>query len=195
MSTDIKRIPISISYKSLYTRAMGSMNVHRLFNVVLIVFVAYLLVQRVPGLLTMYQMQGQALGGALQVQNLEPHLAPTQNLLQGKPRVMVFWATWCGPCKVELKRLNSLVEQQKVSPEDILAISVGESAETVKAYVESEKLLFNVGLDSRSEIARIFKVQGTPTVVLLNAKGDIDWMTMGVSPSLEYRVLSHLKTQ
>ena len=173
---------------------MGSVNIHRIFNIVLVVFVAYLLVQRVPGLLTMYQMQGQSPGVALRVENLNPAPESSQALLSGKPRVLIFWATWCGPCKVELKRLNALVEQKKIAPSDVLAISVGENSETVKAFVDAENLSLNIGLDSRGELAKVFKIQGTPTVVLLDPQGGIDWMTMGVSPSLEYRVLSHLKS-
>lgn len=106
--------------------------------------------------------------------------------------VMVFWASWCPPCKLELARLNKLVESKPHMAKRIIAVSIGEPAELVRKTAGERGYKFEVASDEAGEAAVRYKIEGTPTIILKNPGNGIKWMTAGISPSLEMRVLEHL---
>ena len=56
---------------------------------------------------------------------------------RGKVVVLDFWATWCGPCRIEGKMLHQLVETFKSEPlVAFLTVDVGEDRDTVKAFMK-----------------------------------------------------------
>jgi len=110
-----------------------------------------------------------------------------------KKLVVVFWATWCGPCEVELKRINTMIIEKRLQPSDVLAISSQEDLQTVKLTVKKENYLFNVAIDPDGSIAKKYNVSATPTIVFIDQNYIIHWMTSGISPTLDYRISSFLK--
>lgn len=100
----------------------------------------------------------------------------------------MFWATWCGPCKVELERFNRLVSEGVLKYGDLIAISSEEDLNLVKAVVQTRGYNFEVLLDTTGEVARRLQVAMTPTVFFIDESGRIDWVSAGVSPTLEWRV-------
>ena len=109
-----------------------------------------------------------------------------------KPSVLVFWATWCPPCKVELARLQRLVAGGSIPASSVIAVSIGEDRAVVEQTVKERGYTFDVALDPSGEVSNKYVVAGTPTVLLRNADGTIAWRSSGVSPSLELRVLKFL---
>jgi len=109
-----------------------------------------------------------------------------------EPHLIFFWATWCGPCSFELSRINRLIKKNKIPASRIVAISSGEKQELVQNYTQNKGYLFQVALDPDYSAAKTYRVTGTPTLVLINNDGKIDWMTMGLSPSLELRLIKAL---
>lgn len=165
--------------------------VSRIVNLFFLVILAFILAQRLPLWWTQWQMEQQEVGKI----NLQLLNGKTFEFESGQnPLVLVFWATWCGPCKVELDRLANMVAKGEVSGEQIMAVVGNEDLEIVNRVVKDRAYPFLIGLDRDETLAVRFKVQATPTVVLISRKGSIDWMTTGISPSLEWRInrlLSH----
>ena len=110
-----------------------------------------------------------------------------------KKQVLVFWATWCAPCGVELVRLNRLIENGTVAADSIVAISIMEDAKLVKDTIHERGYQFKVYLDLNGSASEAYKVEGTPTILLIDEDGKISWMTTGLSPTLEYRVKKFFK--
>lgn len=110
-----------------------------------------------------------------------------------KPLVIVFWATWCMPCQLELSRLNKLVENNEIKADSILAISIQEESNLVKKESLLRGYKFQIAIDSNGQWAQLFQVGGTPTVIFLNQNQEIQWITTGISPTLAYRVKDFLK--
>lgn len=130
-----------------------------------------------------------------------PSLAPESQvrLLNGSNRVLsnsgeklvlVFWATWCPPCKVELARINRLVESNPALAEKVVAISLGEDLKTVNAAALERGYRFQVAYDESSSLGAKYEIQSTPTVVLKDIENKITWRSSGISPSLEVRINS-----
>lgn len=152
----------------------------------------FFLIQRVPLMWSMYQTQGQTAphGEVFDGQGQRQSIP-----LPGQNHILVFWATWCGPCKVELSRINSMIEKEQIDGKNILAISLGEEPEIVFKHAAQEGYRFPIAVDPQWKTARPYGVAGTPTIMFVNAKGIITWKTMGLSPSLELRVSQFLKNQ
>jgi cytochrome c biogenesis protein CcmG, thiol:disulfide interchange protein DsbE len=112
--------------------------------------------------------------------------------MTGENTVIVFWATWCPPCKVELARLNRLVESNPAIAKRIIAISVGEPVDVVRKAVAERGYKFAVATDETGEVAEKYKISGTPTILMKDKLNAIVWSTSGLSPTLEFRVKSHL---
>lgn len=107
-------------------------------------------------------------------------------------QIIVFWATWCGPCKIELDRLDSLVKKNKILKEQVLAISIDENSDLVTEYLKKNPYSFLVAFDQNSELAKKFNIVGTPTVLFVDEKNKVKWRTTGISPSLGLRAQSFL---
>lgn len=159
-------------------------NFSKIMNILLFAFLAWMLLQRTPLVMEMFQRQGQSAPSA-QVNTLQNEVL-TVPLPQ--KHLLVFWATWCAPCKVELGRINSLIKSGALKPGDVVAVSSAESAETVEAFARENDYRFTVATDPKGAVAAVYNVSGTPTLLLIDEAAKINWMTMGISPSLEVRL-------
>lgn len=89
---------------------------------------------------------------------------------EGKGVLLNFWASWCNPCVNELPLIN---EAYKLSGVDVLAINVGENAETAQRFAERYELAFPIVLDEEMDIKRQYRVSGLPLTVLINSDGEL----------------------
>jgi thiol-disulfide isomerase/thioredoxin len=95
---------------------------------------------------------------------------------RGKPVLLVFWATWCDPCKEELPHIDALHRElgDRVS---ILTI-VNEPAPVVKEFLstrrqQGEDYAFPVLVDDSGRIHVSYDARNIPYSVLIDAKGAI----------------------
>jgi thiol-disulfide isomerase/thioredoxin len=107
---------------------------------------------------------------------------------RGKDVMLVFWATWCGPCIMEMP---SLIELRKTTDEDklaMLAISYittmpPNTTERVKSMVEQRKLNYTVISVDVSEVSAPYnQVTGIPCSIFIDSEGKIKLATIGVLP-------------
>ena len=92
--------------------------------------------------------------------------------LRGKVVLLNFWATWCPPCVYEMPFLEE-AHQQLPDNAVILAIDIGEKAETVSAFVEEHGLTLPIILDQNAAIAQLYRANQLPTSVIIDAEGII----------------------
>ena len=91
--------------------------------------------------------------------------------LRGRPVVLNFWATWCGPCRAEMPDLVALHESD---PElVVLEVNVGEELPAVEAFAEEFGMNMTVVLDQEDLIRRAYEVRNMPTTVFIRADGTI----------------------
>jgi thiol-disulfide isomerase/thioredoxin len=98
---------------------------------------------------------------------------------QGKLRVVNFWATWCGPCQVEMPLLE---EAQKRYADQlvVLAVNSDEPASQVKGFVDKLDLSMPVLLDPGTQIAQLYRVRGLPTTLFIDEKGVLRYQHIGL---------------
>ena len=108
------------------------------------------------------------------------------NQFRGKHVLINFWATWCGPCKIEMPSLEALYERFKDRNFVLLAISNDMfGANIVKPFVKAHNINFPVLLDQRLKVSNAFGVVSLPTTFMIDPQGKIigalfgaeDWAT------------------
>jgi len=85
---------------------------------------------------------------------------------QGKVTVVDFWATWCGPCRYSMPRLQSLWTEYKPRGVELYSVDTDEPAPDrdthVRDFLSSNRLSFPVALDDGSA-SEAFRVASLPT--------------------------------
>lgn len=92
--------------------------------------------------------------------------------------VILFWATWCGPCKIDMKRLQASVEAGKIKPHQIVAISPFENPITIKKFLKDNPYDFT--FIHAPNIASTLNIEVTPTTAFID-KGVVRSLSSGLS--------------
>lgn len=115
---------------------------------------------------------------------------------QGRVVVVNFWASWCGPCRMELPKLQELSTRFKDQPVTFLAINVDE-ADTLGAvtpFVKQNKLTLPILLDTKHEVVNQYDPDGViPFTALVDAKGYIRHVHQQYAPGDEKIVEQELR--
>ena len=99
----------------------------------------------------------------------------------GRPIIVNFWATWCGPCRIEMPELQAAFEKYQDQGLVILALDQDESAPEVQDYFAELGLTFTPLLDDDNDTAQNFGLQGTlPASVFINPDGEVTVIHRGV---------------
>jgi thiol-disulfide isomerase/thioredoxin len=101
--------------------------------------------------------------------------------LKGRAVVINFWATWCPPCRREMPSMERLFQAFEARGLIVLAVDVGEDADTVFAFTGQldPAPTFPLLLDPDSQAAQAWGVKGLPTSFLVDPEGRLVMRAVG----------------
>ncbi|MCO4772326.1 MAG: thioredoxin domain-containing protein [Deltaproteobacteria bacterium] len=99
--------------------------------------------------------------------------------LEGKPYIMTFWASWCGPCKKELPALAELYAEYQSRGLEIIGVNVDRNREAADRYLAANPLPFPVVYDTSNGLMDRFDTRGVPTTFWVQPDGTIRQRSIG----------------
>ena len=98
---------------------------------------------------------------------------------RGKVVLVHFWATWCPPCVEEIPTLERFYRQVSGTDIEVLAISVDDSAEMLKAFLEKNKVHFPVLRDPDRSMAGSYGTLKFPETYVIGRDGVVRYKVIG----------------
>jgi peroxiredoxin len=92
---------------------------------------------------------------------------------RGKVIMINFWATWCGPCRIEMPSMEDLYSKYGGKDFEILAVNGGEDRNLVQPFIKNLNLSFPILLDQQFEIHNQYQVTAIPSTFLVDKSGVI----------------------
>ncbi|NKB81864.1 MAG: redoxin domain-containing protein [Nitrospirales bacterium] len=100
--------------------------------------------------------------------------------MKGKGVLLNFWATWCGPCRVEMPGMENLYQHLQSKGFEILAISTDPQGTTVtQPFQEAYGLTFPILHDADYEVGTSYGVRTLPMSYLVDRHGIIRHQVFG----------------
>ena len=107
----------------------------------------------------------------------------TLSELNGNVVLINFWATWCGPCRMEIPEFNELYDTYHKKGFELLGISISDSKKQLKNYTNSYKVKYPLLYGSTKQLSKITRdyggVYAVPSSFLVGKNGDIIWSFPG----------------
>jgi thiol-disulfide isomerase/thioredoxin len=120
----------------------------------------------------------QALAGEKPAPNFALKTAAGQTVelrkLAGKVVVVNFWATWCGPCRMEIPGMLEVYKKYKGKGLEIVGVSLDQKGwSVVTPYVEKTKIDYPIVLGTEQVVSDYGNFQAIPTTFVVDKKGNI----------------------
>ncbi len=100
----------------------------------------------------------------------------------GKPALVTLWATWCGPCRMELNEIKSHYGKWKTEYGlEVVAINVDVPSMATRAIkmFETNEWNYTFMHDKNQELLTALKIQSIPYSVLIDGQGNIKSVQTG----------------
>jgi cytochrome c biogenesis protein CcmG/thiol:disulfide interchange protein DsbE len=106
---------------------------------------------------------------------------------RGKVVLLNFWATWCGPCKIEMPWFVDFQRKYKDRGFSVVAVSLDEEGwDVVRPFAEDLKLNFPVLLGNDELAERFGGIQALPTTLIIDKEGRVYSTHMGLVSMSDY---------
>jgi cytochrome c biogenesis protein CcmG/thiol:disulfide interchange protein DsbE len=111
----------------------------------------------------------------------------TNGDLDGKVALINFWATWCGPCKIEMPWFVEFQRKYKDQGFTVLAISLDEGGwDPVRTFAEAMEFNFPVALGGDPVSEDFGGIYVLPTTLIVDRSGKIVFRHSGLIPKAKY---------
>ena len=148
-------------------------------NIIFVLILSFVLYQKVPLWISQHKKEGELfLPQNYSAFSLDKTISMVSFPQENNNTLAIFWATWCGPCKVEMKRLKKSVDEGKIPKNSIFAINSHESIKIQKKHVLENNYPFI--FIQAPNLEKILDVQVTPTTAMFK-KTKLHDLSSGIS--------------
>lgn len=102
---------------------------------------------------------------------------------KGKVVLLDFWATWCGPCKMEIPGFIKLQQKYRDKGLTIIGISLDQPGwQVVKPFMDEYGINYPIVLGDRNVVMAYGGITGIPTTFVINQQGEVVDKVVGYRP-------------
>ncbi len=130
----------------------------------------------------------------IQVETLEGKKVNLAEVFDGKPTMLVFWASWCPDCRRETPRVKEAYARFASRGLNLVAVDVArkDPVKNVRAYIRKHGLTYPVYYDAMGTADKAYDINWIPTVLLIDRSGKV----VSKAPHVDMaRIEAFLKTQ
>lgn len=98
---------------------------------------------------------------------------------RGKNVILNFWATWCGPCQLEMPFLISANEKLPGLETVLISINSRDSFDNAVLFAQVNGLKFIIPVDPRGIVASMYNIRGIPSTYFIDRNGIITSIKIG----------------
>jgi thiol-disulfide isomerase/thioredoxin len=112
--------------------------------------------------------------------------AVTMSQLRGRAVVLDFWATWCGPCRVEAPIVDQIARRWR--ERGVVVVGVNTDAPDQgdpRQFALAEGLSYPIVHDTKGDASRLYEVANLPTLVVLSRSGKVVAVRVGITDEAE----------
>jgi len=114
--------------------------------------------------------------------------------LKGQVVMINFWATWCGPCRQEMPLLAQLNTKYEPLGFTLLGVNVEPDSAAAVTWLKSMPVTFPILFDTDSAVAGSFGVEGMPSTVFVDRKGQVRYIHRGYKPGDEAKYADMIRS-
>jgi len=114
--------------------------------------------------------------------------------LKGQVVMINFWATWCGPCRQEMPLLAQLNTKYEPLGFTLLGVNVEPDSAAAVTWLKGMPVTFPILFDTDSTVAGSFGVEGMPSTVFVDRKGQVRYIHQGYKPGDEARYADMIRS-
>jgi thiol-disulfide isomerase/thioredoxin len=114
-------------------------------------------------------------GAALREVNLQGLTGQPRKLssYRGKPLIINVWASWCGPCRMEMGSLERLNRRYGGKQFNLIGISTDDYPDAAKNFLSQVKPSFNHYIDKQLELENMLGADRLPLTLLVDGQGKV----------------------
>jgi peroxiredoxin/outer membrane lipoprotein-sorting protein len=120
-----------------------------------------------------------------QLKDLEGRNVQLKNL-RGSVVLLNFWASWCGPCRLEMPVIEKLHQQFHAKGLRVFGVN-DEDIDTIREYVAEHEYSFPTLVDANQQAINLYRIRGIPTMVVIDREGKVAQYRIGLSRETDLR--------
>jgi peroxiredoxin len=112
---------------------------------------------------------------------------------RGQVVMINFWATWCGPCRQEMPRLDEIFARYEPAGFALLAVNIDEDSAGAQRLADELGVTFPLLFDNEQSVSRLYDVQAMPMTVMVDRGGKVRSVHYGYRAGVEQRYLDEVR--
>ena len=112
---------------------------------------------------------------------------------RGKVVLVNFWATWCGPCRKEMPKLEAIYQQYRGSGFTLLGVNIDNDPGNAMKMVRKLKVTFPILFDTDKKVSELYKVSAMPFTIIIDRDGKVRHVHKGYVSGVERKYSAEVK--
>jgi peroxiredoxin len=104
---------------------------------------------------------------------------------KGQVVMINFWATWCGPCRQEMPKLEAIHQRFGKLGFTLLGVNVEDNPDGAKKFLKETPVTFPILFDPKSVATKLYHVETMPSSVLIGRDGTMRFVYHGYQAGYE----------